>query len=222
MNSPGETDQERILRENGLAFFGAITASVSHDLNNVISIVGQSGGLLDDLLVGAAQGRPIRNEQLRRIADRIGGQTKRGVDIIRRLNSFAHSVDEPRCEFDVNQAVENLTALIERLASLKRARLETRLSDEPVRIIGCPFLLQQALFLSFRALVAPAQKDDVLTISVARLEDGVRVSVEGPHRDEPECDRRYLELLMDRCRGSLDISLAGDRRVFEFSVPFGA
>ncbi len=222
MNSPGGTDQERILRENGLAFFGAITASVTHDLNNVMSIVGQSAGLLDDLLAGAEQGRPIKDEQLRRIADRIGNQTKRGVDIIRLLNSFAHSVDEPRCEFDVNQIVENLAALIERLASLKRARLETRPSGEPVRIIGWPFLLQQALFLSFRTLVAQAQKDDVLVISVARLEDGVRVSVEGPHRDEPEGDRQYLELLMDRCRGSVEISLVEDRRVFEFLVPSGA
>ena len=40
----GRNDQtdEQLLRERSLAFFGAITASVSHELNNVISILDQN------------------------------------------------------------------------------------------------------------------------------------------------------------------------------------
>ena len=61
-------DIERVMWENSLAFFGAITASVSHELNNVMSIIDQNNGLLKDLL---AVGHPISNERLERINNSI-------------------------------------------------------------------------------------------------------------------------------------------------------
>jgi len=63
-----DSEQERLLKDEGLAFFGAITASISHELNNVIAIIDQSAGLLNDLLAGAQYGRPITNEKLERIS----------------------------------------------------------------------------------------------------------------------------------------------------------
>ena len=89
MSSDSGDEREQLRREKDLAFFGAITASVSHELNNVISIVYQTAGLLNDLLAGAQRGRPISDERLEQIAIRIGEQTERGAAIIKRLNAFA-------------------------------------------------------------------------------------------------------------------------------------
>ena len=64
--NPADTD---------LKFFSAITASVTHELNNVLSIINQTGGLLEDLLYGVNQGEDINPDQLEKIAGKISLQT---------------------------------------------------------------------------------------------------------------------------------------------------
>ena len=39
--------KQRLLREKGFGFFGAITASLSHEINNVFAITNELSGLLD-------------------------------------------------------------------------------------------------------------------------------------------------------------------------------
>jgi len=85
--------REESLERNGLVFFGTLTASVTHELNNVLSIIDQTRGLLEDLAVGAASGRAIDPARLETIATRIDRQVRKGVEIMSCLNRFAHSLD---------------------------------------------------------------------------------------------------------------------------------
>ncbi|MEJ2737106.1 MAG: histidine kinase dimerization/phospho-acceptor domain-containing protein, partial [Anaerolineae bacterium] len=153
MTDDSGNNREKQVGEKELAFFGAITASVSHELNNVISIIDQTAGLLQDLLAGAREDQPIPNERLQRIADSVAAQTDRGVRIIKRLNTFAHSVDDPVKEFEINPTVENLVALARRFASLKRVELEAKLPDTPPKVTNNPFRVQQALFTCLRYML---------------------------------------------------------------------
>ncbi|UCD18529.1 MAG: HAMP domain-containing histidine kinase [Candidatus Zixiibacteriota bacterium] len=212
-------DQERKLNENGLAFFGAITASVSHELNNVISIIDQSAGLLEDLLSNAGQGNPISNERLEKISERVGQQTRRGIEIIKRLNTFSHSVDDQKCEFELNELVENLTALICRLATLKKVTLEVVYSDEPIALTGNPFLVQQAMFLSFRQVLAAAAAGDTVTITAAAGESAARLVIAGKNSGSGEgLDLSYLAILMNRIGGRIETQLDDDQVVFELTI----
>ncbi len=147
-----------------LAFFGAITASVTHELNNVLSIIDQTAGLLEDLLYSARQGKPIPPEKLQSIAAGVSNQTARGFDFIRRLNRFAHSVDEPVSEFDLCALTDNFAALMKRFATLKRVELTTDIPDAPVQIVSCPFKLQEALFRVVNAFLSEPEKGDRLIV----------------------------------------------------------
>ena len=173
MNAREDYSDERLLNENGLAFSGAITASVTHELNNVYSIIDQTIGLLEDLLVNADPDRPIPNDRLQRIADKIQAQTQRGVGIIKRLNTFAHSVDEPESEFEVNQLVENLVELSRRFANLKKVELDVSYYSEPVTIRNNPFLLQQALFLCLKQALENAQKGVRITVAIDKINNNL-------------------------------------------------
>ena len=77
-----------------LAFFGTITAGLSHELKNVIATINEYNGLLDDLAQAAAR-RPLDPERLRQICGKITKQIERGESLILGLNRFAHSMDEP-------------------------------------------------------------------------------------------------------------------------------
>ncbi len=178
MSGSDKTDQD-LLHERGLAFFGAITASVSHELNNVISIIDQNAGLMEDLLAGSRAGRAVPEEKLERIAATVQEQTQRGLTIIRRLNSFAHSVDQAQIEFDLVKTISNLSALCTRLASLKKVHLEFDSTHASLPITGSPFLVQQLLFLVISCMLAESAKDDSIRISVGRDEKRTSVSIRG-------------------------------------------
>lgn len=218
-----DCSQEQKLRENGLAFFGAITASVSHELNNVISIIDQSAGLLDDLLYGAQSGNPIPNERLQLIADRVSNQTQRGVSIIKRLNTFAHSVDDPIREFEINTLLKNLTDLCQRFADMKKVRLEVRLLEEPVNITNSPFLVQQALYLYLRRVLSASNPDDTITVSTESGESFVDMLIECRNIsfENDGFNDEYFRVLIERIGGSVVLIDDADRTMVKLAIPFG-
>jgi light-regulated signal transduction histidine kinase (bacteriophytochrome) len=216
-----DSKQEKLLRENGLAFFGAITASVSHELNNVISIINQTAGLLDDLLYGAQDGQQIPSERLQKIADRVTDQSQRGVDIIKRLNTFSHTVDDPIREFEVNGLMENLVKLCTRFADMRKVSLETEFSFEPINITNSPFLVQQAFYLSYRRILGKLNSDETIKISVESAESCVYILLKCAilDLDDDGFDNEYYNLLVKRIGGSLDIFTDPEHTMIKLAIP---
>ncbi|MDP8206626.1 MAG: hypothetical protein P9L92_08200 [Candidatus Electryonea clarkiae] len=210
-------DSELQAGRRELSFFGTITASVTHELNNVLSIVEQVAGLLEDMLAAQESGYPVKPEKLARIHERITRQTKRGVGIIKSLNSFAHGTDEPVSEFDLNHIVGNIITLSTRFAELKKVRLESEYTAEEVKITGDPFLLQQAVFSGFQFLLEDAKKDDTIVVTVSQHENGsaAQVQIKGPaheksNRDEPRIE--FLNYLTAELGGTFTMNGSEDHR----------
>jgi C4-dicarboxylate-specific signal transduction histidine kinase len=224
MNDSEKIDPERAMLENSLAFFGAITASVSHELNNVMAIIDQNNGLMADLLIGATPERPISNERLHKIAESITAQTERGVRIIKRLNSFAHSVDDPIREFNLIQLVDNFIRLAQRLASLRKVTLESRHSETELSVQSSPFLLQQILFMCIQRALTMSQPGDVIQVETCLKDAGVQIKVKG-RRDAveiPDWDQAYATQLVSFMQGILEIKAEDDRETSLISFPLKA
>ena len=80
-----------------LQFFGAMTATATHDLKNVIAIINENAGLLEDLtLMAQKSGNALSPDRVATVAKRIRDQVKRGDEMIKTLNRFAHRVDTPQ------------------------------------------------------------------------------------------------------------------------------
>ncbi len=221
MTDPATEGNERLLRDRSLAFFGAITASVSHELNNVISIINQNAGLLDDMIIGAARGRPIDEERLGRLADTVKRQTDRGITIIRRLNKFAHGVDEPVREFDVGEVTANFVDLMQRLANLKRSSIVLGKPDGKLMMTGNPFMIQQALFLAVTNLLGLVEEDEPVRADLDTDGDGIRLRVgcRTPPGGEAPSQEEFLELLLGLLGGSVESSSDGGLRTIEIRLP---
>jgi len=222
MNQNTGSEEEKLLMENSLTFFGAITASVSHELNNVISIINQTAGLLDDLLIGSREGRPIKTERLEKMAGSVKNQTDRGIDIIRRLNKFAHSTDEPVREYDPGDMIENLVSLTRRLADMKKVTLEMVPADGPVPVVGNPFQAQQAVFMAIRLALSTSLENDTIRIEMLEQEDVLKLLISGIRSDQgAEFDLSYLKLLTESFGGTITHRSEGEPTTLEITVPRG-
>jgi signal transduction histidine kinase len=197
-------ERDRILRDRELGFFGSVTASISHDLNNTIAIIEQTVGLLDDLILECDDGGTVEKKQLQRIVEKIERQTKRGAAIIRRMNTFAHSVDDPEKDLELGQLVGEVIALATRMAERRRVRLEAIAAPENVPIKANAFQAQQAVYLSIRELVAVVPEGDKIAIS-AGMDSEAYVVAEGAVGDSSrDVDLAYLEILMNELGGAVD------------------
>lgn len=214
-------EKQRYLTDAGMAFFGAITASVSHELNNVISIIDQTAGLLDDMIAGDEQGVPLTIDRLTNAVALVQKQTERGLQIIKRLNRFAHSADQPLLEFEVGEVLDNLVALCQRLASLKKASIELRPAVEATRVTSNPFFMQEVLFRLVKLALQVVQPEDRLEVGAAAGDGRVAINIDSQRAvaisDEQLSD---LNLLAAQIEGavSADTHDTGTRMTLDFPV----
>ena len=86
-----------------VAFFGRITAAFTHEMKNVLAIIKESAGLMEDLLALSQNAAFPHQERFVRSLATIEAQAKRGIELSNRLNRFAHSPDEAFATVDLNE-----------------------------------------------------------------------------------------------------------------------
>lgn len=161
-----------------LKFFGRVSASVSHEIKNVFAVIHEGAGLLDDLCLLAAKGRPLEPEKLQSVAQSILGQIRRGDEIVRNMNAFAHSVDEDVRDVNLIDCLELVVNLSRRSAAAKNVRLDLG-ESRPATLRTDPYSLEQLLHGLIALVLQGVENGVVLTLSAAPLIADVPASLEG-------------------------------------------
>jgi C4-dicarboxylate-specific signal transduction histidine kinase len=164
-----------ILGETGLHFFGKISASISHEIKNVMAIINENAGLLEDLTVMAEKGMPIDPQRLKTQASRIMKQIRRGDDIVKGMNRFAHSVDEPLRQADLNDTLGLMCTLSARFASMRGVTVELEPLSTQVPIMTNPFFLQNLLWLCLDFAMGSAGTGKTVGLRAEKIETGAKI-----------------------------------------------
>jgi C4-dicarboxylate-specific signal transduction histidine kinase len=209
--------KEQRLRGEGFGFFGAITASLSHEINNVLATINELSGLLNDFLVAAENGGELNADRLKRPTERIAAQVKRGQTYVKRMNQFAHTVDHERTEIDVNDSVEAITTLCRRFCTLRRVELELKVPEASPRLEGSPFDAQHVLYRCIDIGLRASQQGDTLHVEVEPHDDSARVTVRSDSAPEDAADlslrHEFLALLAGELGAQLTSNIRADAPV---------
>ena len=197
------------LHKMELAFFGTITASVSHELNNVLSIINEYCGLLDDLIAANDKGLPLENDRIKKIALNIASQIKREQDIIKLLNRFSHRVDNLHVQFNLNELVMDISRLSQRLASLKKIDLGIDIPKEPIVLTNNPFSVQHIIFLCLKLAMDCSFTTDFINVILKTNESRAVIKIESPTVAINEETEKMINLISD-----LSKKLSGDSEIF--------
>ena len=153
MTVPWET-----IAQEGFHFFGKMSASLSHEIKNALAIINEKAGLLEDFTILAGQGRPIDPERLKSLAADIMKQIQRADGLVKRVNRFAHSADDLMKTIDLGETLELMTALAQRLASMREARIDLVLPGHPIPVVTNPFLLENLIWSCLEFLLTENHK----------------------------------------------------------------
>lgn len=166
---------EDLIGMSGLQFFGKMSASISHDLKNVLAVINENAGLLEDLCLMADKGKPLEPARLKRLAAEVKHQIHRGDRIITCLNTFAHSADSESVAVDLRDLLGLLVELSLRYAAMRGVSLETARPSDAVMITTSPFILLNLLWFCLDYAMAAAGPGKTVEVAAEKTADGARL-----------------------------------------------
>ena len=146
-------------------FFGEITASVTHELQNVLAIIKENSGLMEDILLMSQNSESDLCERLQKSLGSIKKQISRGVNLTSRLNRFSHTADHAEAQININETLKRLIFLTGRITKLKGVEVSFEESEKRPFLLTDPVFFQVAAFLcikSFVSILKPKTKISVL------------------------------------------------------------
>jgi signal transduction histidine kinase len=161
----------------GLGFFGKITASISHELKNSLAIINEKAGLLEDFALMANKGIPLDPERMELLAGQIIKQIGRANDIIRTLNIFAHSAEEPLKNADLVQILTLGIRLCSRFADMKSVTMAPNIPTDPMTIETRPFFAEHLICQCLTGALDRPGMEKNIEIGMEHTDDDVRIHI---------------------------------------------
>jgi C4-dicarboxylate-specific signal transduction histidine kinase len=170
-------EDEELSKIKEIGFMGKVAASLSHEIKNTLAIINESAGLMGDLLRNdAPEGWPSYS-RFTDLLTSIEEQVQRSANIVKRLNQFAHSMDKPLADLDLNETVRQTVMLAQRFATLSRVNLEMILDSKPLQIHSDPFRLLYVIFGLIERAINCSPKEGEVRVKTERSGEMLQVTV---------------------------------------------
>ena len=156
-------------------FMGKVTAGVTHDLQNVLAVIKETAGLLEDiLLMNKDAGLPFF-EKFNKALGTIKAQSTRGARLTTTLNQFAHTPDRDEKIPDIYHTIQMLVHLTERKHKTLNVDIQVDKPEAPLTVATKGMALEMALLAAIDVLVECHEKDFSIHISFNHLDTAVGI-----------------------------------------------
>lgn len=164
--------------ESGLRFFGRVSASIAHELKNVLAIINENAGLLEDLTFAAQKGAAIDPERLGKACRQFNKQIHRADSIVKNMSYFAHSVDQFESQVNLHELAVLVGNLAGRLAAMRKLTIVVEPPETPVILKSNPFLLQNLVWLCLEFAFGATSAGETLRLMAGKQDGrmGLRIS----------------------------------------------
>jgi hypothetical protein len=166
------------------AFVAEVTAGTTHEIRNILAIVKESAGLIEDLIYAFNNRGSLDQDKLTRSLGRIDAQVARGTEILSNLNRFAHSLDHVQDAIDVTREVQQVVSLCQFRARRKRHVLEVQPGSHNLTAVVDSFRFQMSLFAAVGCCLEQLPEGSTVAISTDRMDDRPTVEFTGHGGDE--------------------------------------
>ena len=207
-------DKLEIVAETGFQFYGKMTASISHEIKNVLAIINENAGLLEDLALMAG---------LKKVSLTVMKQVGRADAIIKNMNRLGHLVDEPFTNVDLSDILELLAALSGRFASMRGVTVALKPGESSLTLNTSAFFLMNLLWLCLDFAMDAAGEDKTVELAASKTGAGIQVFFKGlgplpeaplkPFPAEPEqglCELLGARLDIENGNREIVVTIAAD------------
>jgi len=166
------------------ALIAEIASGTTHEIRNILAIVKESAGLIDDLIYSFDRRGSLDQDKVKRSIGRIEAQVARGAALLSNLSRLAHSLDEVEDTLELNQEVEQVAFLCQHRARRKRQVLTVQPAGQSPTLTVNPFQFQMTLFTAVECCIEQLPQGSTLVISTERENDRSIVEFTGEAGDQ--------------------------------------
>jgi C4-dicarboxylate-specific signal transduction histidine kinase len=170
--------------DRAAAFVAQVTAGSTHEIRNILAIVKESAGLIEDLIFAFKRRGSLDQDKLKRSLDRIDAQVTRGTELLANLNRFAHSLDHDPDPIDVDREIDQVASLCQFRARRRRHLLEKQPGNQNLTVAVDPFRFQMSLFAAVECCLDQLPEGSTIRIRVDRRNHRPTVEFTGQAGDE--------------------------------------
>jgi two-component system NtrC family sensor kinase len=199
VNRARESDRQRAALfhkmeyTNKLAAIGRLGAGVAHEINNPLSIITESAGLLKDLLTHSE--KPPSREKITSLVDSVLKSAKRCGSITHNLLGFAKQLDVGREPLNLDTLLRELLGFLNKEAGYRNIQVEFDYPEEPPTIVSERGQLQQVFLNLLNNAFAAVEDGGHIKIGIRKLDsDSVAVSIADDGVGIPE---EHIERIFD-------------------------
>ncbi|MCF8107249.1 MAG: hypothetical protein K9K64_17365 [Desulfohalobiaceae bacterium] len=180
--------------------WGKICAGYTHEIKNILAIINESKGLIDDIHHLNKQTEQAFQEKIAASLDIIQQQVERGERLSSLMNTFAHTPDQEVAPVSIGETLSVLLGLSERFARQKKITLELDEQPKKLTLVTRPVEFMHLLFVGLELALAVLESGDDIRIRFHReqTEYLIRFSLP-PKKAFPEASPEYLEVMQDIC-----------------------
>ena len=203
-----------------LAVAGELTASIAHEINQSLGAILSNAEAADLILEFRGQSGGDLGGELRAILADIRRDDLRAGAVIQRLRAFLAKQKPERLSFDLNEALEDVAAVLDAEARRRGVTLDIRPARTAATLIGDRVQIQQILInLLLNAMDAMAEVRDEEPRVVVTVETGdgrIAVAVrDGGHGIAPEDLPRLFDSFFTTKRLGMGLGLPIARTLCE-------
>lgn len=193
-----------------LEVFSEVSAVVTHEMRNILAIINEGAGLLDDFAEMAGPEGQLPAGRVLTSSTSIAAQVLRGNTLMKHVNSYAHSVDSWSAEVNIFDIVDVMASLSSRKAVQRKITVRVEV-DKSHHITTSPVYLLSATYLCLVGLFSAVPEGETITISSfydANLSIRFDTSKELGSGWSPEIDER-LQTVLPHMSATVEVTKSG-------------
>lgn len=220
-------NNENILRDCQLASLGKMLAGYSHELKNHLAIINESAGLMGDLLEMGIIDDEQSIQRFKKIISVIEERINQANTMAKHMSSFAHKMDIPDSNFDVNELLNEEFAFLDRFFWIKSVSVQKKLQSELPAVCNNPSLLQFVIFTYIHKIVAGIESGGEIALSSQMQGKNILIIIEAPNLsaltiDQDSCspDAAAIKYALNKMGiAIMEETLADDRHKTTLTIP---
>jgi C4-dicarboxylate-specific signal transduction histidine kinase len=166
------------------AFIAKITAGATHEIRNVLAIIKESAGLIEDMILFSDKRGSLDQDKLMRAVGHIKAQVSRGTELMANLSRLAHSTDPTHDRIDLSREVQQAAFLCQRFARQMNHIVQVKSDNQDPTVSVNPLRLQMAVFAAVECCLEQLPKSGTVTVHTSRQGDQACVEFVGEVGDE--------------------------------------
>jgi light-regulated signal transduction histidine kinase (bacteriophytochrome) len=143
--------------------FAKISAAISHEIKNTLSIINENAGLLNDYAQMAEQTGGLPLDRVLSITEAIEKQVDRSNIIMKNLNRYAHSGDTRLAQANLKETLSLVVALSSRQAAMKEINITLECPPD-IAIFTHLISLESLIYLTLLSFYDDCEAGSALTI----------------------------------------------------------